>query len=180
MKPFLANGNNVAQPADLGKAHQQALELLRMRHAYPLLTLGKSELIKEKVSFPGAGRDQQAGLILMGVDDTKGADIDKNFDGLLVAINASPNAISQPVSEMKGLELKLFPVLTDGVDDDPLLKESTWNAETGTVTIPARSAVVFVQEQKATDPENSTPTEPGPGIRAPIRRIRTRVSRRQA
>ncbi|MDP9832253.1 pullulanase-type alpha-1,6-glucosidase [Trueperella abortisuis] len=153
MKPFLDNPANVASADDLAKAHAQALELLRLRQAHPLLTLGNAQLIKEKVTFPGSGKDQQAGLILMRVDDTVGEDVDPNSDGLLVAINASPEALSQDIDEMKGLELSLSPVLTDGQDDDPVLKETTWDSETGTVTVPARSAVVLVQGQAEPEPE---------------------------
>ncbi|MEW6870219.1 pullulanase-type alpha-1,6-glucosidase [Trueperella pyogenes] len=160
MRPFLTNSRNVAKPEDLAKAHSQALELLRMRQAYPLLTLGKADLIKEKVSFPGAGRDQQAGLILMRVDDTKGTDVDKNYDGLLVAINASPEEIRQHIPEMKGLELELSPILTDGVDDDPILGQATWDSDSGTAKIPARSAVVFVQKQKSDDPADPPTPDP--------------------
>ncbi|WIM08641.1 DUF3372 domain-containing protein [Trueperella bernardiae] len=160
MKPFLENTANVASPQELAKAHAQALELLRLRHAHPLLTLGSAELVKEKVTFPGAGKDQQAGLILMRVDDTVGADVDPDSDGLLVAINASPVELSQGIDEMKGLTLSLSPVLTDGQDDDPVLQGTTWDSETGTVTIPARSAVVLVQEKAAPEPKEVTPEVP--------------------
>ena len=112
------------------------------------------------MTFPGAGKDQQAGLILMRVDDTVGADVDPDSDGLLVAINASPVELSQGIDEMKGLTLSLSPVLTDGQDDDPVLQGTTWDSETGTVTIPARSAVVLVQEKAAPEPKEVTPEVP--------------------
>lgn len=160
VKPFLENTANVASPEDLAKAHAQALELLRLRHAHPLLTLGSAELVKEKVTFPGAGKDQQAGLILMRVDDTVGADVDPDSDGLLVAMNASPAELSQSIEEMKGLTLSLSPVLTDGQDDDPILQGTAWDSETGTVTIPARSEVVLVQEKVAPEPKEATPEVP--------------------
>ena len=147
MRPFLENPENVASPEDIAMSHAQALELLRLRSEHPLLTLGDATLIKEKVTFPGAGSDQQAGLILMRVDDTVGSDVDPLSDGLLVAINGSPEALTQEIPEMAGLELALSPVLTDGVDDDPVLLETTWDATTGKITVPARSAVVLVQDQ---------------------------------
>ena len=47
--------------------------MLKLRSTNPLLTLGSAELIKGRVTFPNAGADQTAGLIVMHVADPAGA-----------------------------------------------------------------------------------------------------------
>ncbi|MDO5495901.1 MAG: pullulanase-type alpha-1,6-glucosidase, partial [bacterium] len=149
MRPYLENPAIMPAPADIAASNAQALELLRLRSAHPLLTLGSTALIQEMVSFPNAGAEQTAGLILMWIDDTTGRDIDPETDGVLVAFNASPEPITEDVEGLAGTQLELSPVHTDGIDDDPVLLTTEWVAETGTITVPARSAVVLVAPQLA-------------------------------
>ncbi|MFD0866878.1 pullulanase-type alpha-1,6-glucosidase, partial [Tessaracoccus lubricantis] len=161
MRPLLEDPANLPSPDDIATSRARALELLRLRSTYPLLTLGSAEAISEKVSFPNAGAGQTPGLILMRIDDTVGADVDAEVDGLLVAFNATPEAITEQVDGMAGVDLALSPVLTDGPDADPVLAGTNWVASSGTLTIPARSAVVLVAEQE------QGPTKPTPPVTAP-------------
>ena len=144
MKPLLANPALKPAPADIATSHDAALELLHLRSTNPLLTLGSADLIKQKVTFPNAGADQTAGLIVMHIADPAGAgDLDPTRDSVLVAFNASPAPITEAIDGLAGVEYALDPVLTDGVRDDPVLATTTWDAATGTLTIPARSVVVL-------------------------------------
>jgi hypothetical protein len=144
MRPLLANPALKPAPSDIATSHDAALELLQLRSTNPLLTLGSSELIKERVTFPNAGADQTAGLIVMHVEDPAGdGDLDPAKESVLVAINASPDAITEAIDGQAGVEYVLDPVLTDGVRDDPLLAATTWDAGSGTLTVPARSVVVL-------------------------------------
>ncbi|HMQ65259.1 MAG TPA: pullulanase-type alpha-1,6-glucosidase [Arachnia sp.] len=145
MAVYLENSANKPAPSDIAFSRARALELLKLRAQYPLLTLDDAAAIMEKVTFPNAGADQSAGLILMRIDDTVGADVDPAVEGLLVAFNASPETISEQVDGMAGLALELSPILTEGEDADPVLATTAWDAATGTITVPARSAVVLVQ-----------------------------------
>ena len=156
MRTYLEDPANKPAPEDIAFSRARALELLELRSTYPLLTLGSAAAINEKVTFPNAGADQTAGLILMHVDDTVGADVDPAVDGLLVAVNASPEAITEKVDDMAGVALELSPVLTEGDNADPVLAATAWDAATGTLTVPARSAVVLVEAQ---DPKPSDPPE---------------------
>jgi len=144
MRPLLADPALKPAPSDIAMSRDAALELLQLRSTNPLLTLGSAELIKERVTFPNAGADQTAGLIVMHVADPAGAaDVDPAKDGLLVAINASPEAITEAIDGQAGIEYVLDPVLTDGVRDDPVVATTTWETSSGTLTIPARSVVVL-------------------------------------
>ncbi|GAA3862336.1 pullulanase-type alpha-1,6-glucosidase [Tessaracoccus defluvii] len=143
MRPLLADPALTPSPADIAEAHARALDLLRLRRAYPLLRLGSARRIRAKVSFPNAGPGQSAGLILLRIDDTRGRDVDPDLDGLLVAFNASPETIVEEVDGMAGLRLSLAPLLLAG--GDPVLTRTTWDAPSGTLSIPGRSVAVLVQ-----------------------------------
>ena len=80
----------------------------------------------------------------MRIDDTAGAGADPALDGVLVVFNASPSSVSQVVPGLTGASLSLSPVQATGAD--PVVKTSTWDAGTGTATVPARTVAVFVQE----------------------------------
>ncbi|WP_164712280.1 pullulanase-type alpha-1,6-glucosidase [Trueperella bialowiezensis] len=152
MAPYLNNPANVASAQDIATARAQALDLLRLRRAHRLLTLGDADAICEKVSFPGAGPDQQAGLIIMRVDDTVGTPVDPVQAGLLVAINAAPHVLSQQIEDMAGVDLTLSPVHTNRPGADPVLLTTRWEAESGTLHVPPRSAVVLVHYRASNTP----------------------------
>ncbi len=81
-------------------------DLAKLRHTYSLLRLGKGEEVIKRVKFHNTGSDQIPGLIIMSIDN--GIQVDdvstNNIDGLVVAINASPNTINFTLP-VEGLEL---------------------------------------------------------------------------
>ena len=48
--------------------------------------------IQDRVSFPGGGPGQTPGVIVMAIDDSRGRDIDRRLEGVVVVFNASPEA----------------------------------------------------------------------------------------
>ena len=121
-----------------------AQDLLRLRFSTPLFRLGSAAAINAKLTFPASGTSSAVpGVIAMRIDDTAGAGADPALDGVLVVFNASPSAVSQVVPGMAGASLSLSPVQASGAD--PVVKTSTWDAATGTATVPARTVAVFVQ-----------------------------------
>ncbi|MRG59625.1 pullulanase-type alpha-1,6-glucosidase [Agromyces sp. CFH 90414] len=145
MAPLLADPALKPQPADIAAAEASALDLLRVRSSVDLLQLGSAELIDEKVTFPNSGPDAAPGLITMLIDDTVGDDVDPALDGALVVFNASPEPVTAPVEGLAGRDFALNDVQAEGADE--VVKATAWDAATGTVTIPARSAAVLVDEQ---------------------------------
>ncbi|RTE50681.1 pullulanase-type alpha-1,6-glucosidase [Actinobaculum sp. 352] len=143
MRPYLSNANLVPDAAAMTASHEQALDLLRLRSSSELFTLDDADLIKEKVSFPNAGPNATPGLLVMRIDDTAGADIDPERDGLLVVFNASPNAITEAINGMEGTDLTLSQIQQDGGDE--VVKQTVW--DNGTVTIPGRTVAVLEQKQ---------------------------------
>ena len=143
MRPLLADPALKPSAAEIAAANAQALDLLRLRYSTPLLRLGSADLIKQKVSFPGSGADATPGLLVMRVDDTVGTDVDPALDGVLVVFNASPAIITEKVPGLAGRALALSQVQKDGAD--AVVKTTTWDAASGTVTVPGRTVAVLTQ-----------------------------------
>lgn len=142
MAPLLANPALKPAASDIASAEDAALDLLRVRSEVDLLRLGSAELIQQKVSFPNGGTDAAPGVITMVIDDLLGENVDPELEGALVVFNASPDAVTQTVDSLEGRSFALTPALANGAD--PVVKTTTWDAETGTVTVPARSVAVLV------------------------------------
>ncbi len=127
------------------QSRQMHLDLLRLRKAHPLLTLGSAELIRQAVSFPGLDTTCQPGLICMLVD---GAALRGEAGGgpdsaVLVVFNASPHLVEKSLDVLKGRDFLLSPVQAEGSDDT--VKASSWNKETGSFGVPPRTTAVFVE-----------------------------------
>lgn len=145
LAPLLADPANKPGASDIAAAEASALDLLRVREEVGLLRLGSAELIEQKVTFPNSGPDAEPGVVVMLIDDLVGDDVDPVLEGALVVFNASPEVVTQVVPELEGRRFALTPALAKG--SDAVVKTTTWDAATGTVTIPARSAVVLVDRQ---------------------------------
>ncbi|HHQ4581732.1 TPA: pullulanase-type alpha-1,6-glucosidase [Aeromonas hydrophila] len=125
-------------------------ELAELRQSSRLLRLGSGAEVIKRVDFRNTGSDQEAGLIVMTVDDgvNAGADLDPAIDGLVVMINATnaPQSISdfrdgndQPIDLTS---LQLSPAHHGG---ESIARDATVNG--GTLTLGAWSAAVFVKPQ---------------------------------
>jgi pullulanase-type alpha-1,6-glucosidase len=139
-------GNAALKPSatDVATASAAAQDLLRLRFSTPLFRLGSADLIKAKVGFPVSGTpDAHPGVVVMRIDDTVGPDVDPALKGVLVVVNASPSAVSQRVPALAGSTWALSPVQASG--SDPVVKGTTWDAASGTATVPARTVAVLVQ-----------------------------------
>lgn len=70
-------------------------DLAKLRKTYPLLRLGKGEEVIQRLAFHNTGSQQVPGVIIMSIDNgSQVSDLDPNLDGLIVAINATPDAIN--------------------------------------------------------------------------------------
>ncbi|HEV6954522.1 MAG TPA: pullulanase-type alpha-1,6-glucosidase [Promicromonospora sp.] len=141
-QPLLADPALEPAPDDIAFAAAQARELLELRHSTDLFRLGSAELIEQKVTFPGSGPDAVPGVITMSIDDTAGRrDVDRRLDGVLVVLNASPEAATVEVPELAGRRYALSRVQARGID--PVVRQTTWDRATGTVTVPPRTVAVL-------------------------------------
>ena len=82
-------------------------------------------------------------MIVMLIDDLVGADVDPALEGALVVFNASPEAMTQTVAGARRAAASRCRRCRRTARD-PVVKTTTWDAATGTVTVPARSVAVLV------------------------------------
>ena len=150
---------------DMAASSQHLQELLAIRADSPLFRLGTAAEVQERLAFANTGPAQVPGLIVMTLDDpavtprTTG-DLDPDADRLAVLFNPTDAAITYAVGSWAGEDgVALHPV--QAASADPVVRGATFDAATGTFTIPARTTAVFVD---ATD--DSTP----PVVTAELRR----------
>ncbi|MDO4901358.1 alpha-1,6-glucosidase domain-containing protein [Actinomyces sp.] len=130
-------------PEDIATAREQALDLLRLRRSSQLFSLGSAALIRERVSFP-SGDFEVPGLVVMLIDDGAGAgDVDPDLDGLLVVINPAPGAVEQRVDALVDRYFELSDIQMEG--GDPIVKDTRFDAGTGTITVPGRTVAVLCE-----------------------------------
>ena len=146
MVPMLEDPAKNPAPEDIASSSEVTLDLLRLRSSTPLFTLGDAELIRQKVTFPNAGPEATPGLLVMRIDDTVGPDVDPALDGVVTVFNASDEPLTEQIEHMAGLGYTLHEVQADGADE--VVKGASWDAETGTVSVPAHTVAVFVAAQE--------------------------------
>ena len=144
-RPLLEDPALVPTPADIAAASSQAQDLLRLKQSTELFRLGEAKLIKQKLTFPAGGPTEIPGVIVMRLDDTVGADVDRKIDGVLTVFNASPEPQTIVLTELAGKSYQLS--RTQATGTDAVVKTTTWDTATGTVTVPARTVAVLVDDQ---------------------------------
>lgn len=143
MQPLLANSALKPTAAHIEHSSELVNQLIELRFSSDLLRLGSADLINEKITFPESGANATPGLITMFIDDTLGIDADPERDSALVVFNASPNEIVEVLPALIGRDLVLSEIQQGGVDE--IVKGTEWDAETGTLIIPARSVAVLFE-----------------------------------
>jgi pullulanase-type alpha-1,6-glucosidase len=141
-RPLLADPALRPGPRDLATAAARAGDLLRIRQSSPLFRLPTAAAIRQRVGFPLGGPAQTPGVVVMTLDDTAGADLDRRWERIVVVLNASPAATTQTVPGQAGRAFGLHPVQAGG--GDPVVRTSGYDRATGSFRVPARTAAVFV------------------------------------
>ena len=85
-------------------------EMLQIRKSSPLFRLRTEADVIAHLSFINTGLQQTPGLIGMVLDDTRGGDIDPNYEKIVVVFNATQNETAFTDNTLTGLALELHPV----------------------------------------------------------------------
>ncbi|MCL6512685.1 MAG: DUF3372 domain-containing protein [Anaerolineae bacterium] len=143
MKPLLANPALQPTPADIAFARDYFRDMLRIRRSSPLFRMRTADQIKARVAFYNASLDQIPGLIVMEISDQdKTESLDRQFARIVVLFNAGPQPVTFTEAKLRGLKLSLHPIQAGG--SDPLVKQSRYDAATGSFSVPGRTTAVFV------------------------------------
>ncbi|MET8446421.1 pullulanase-type alpha-1,6-glucosidase [Streptomyces sp. NPDC005209] len=106
-------------------------DLLRIRTTEKAFSLGTAAQVQSRLSFPLSGKDETPGVITMQLGD------------LVVVFNATPQRQEQRITGLTGAHYRLHPVQAAGADST--VKSSSYEAESGTFTVPRRSVAVFTR-----------------------------------
>ncbi|MGQ3051663.1 MAG: pullulanase-type alpha-1,6-glucosidase [Roseateles sp.] len=137
----LVDASIAPRPAEIAWARDVFRDLLRIRAGTLLLRLTSAAEIRKRVSFPGGGAGQNPVLIATRID---GAGLPgAGFKAMMTLMNAAPTAQTLALPEEAGARWVLHPVQRQGADARVRREARAWK---GRFEVPARSAVVFVQD----------------------------------
>jgi hypothetical protein len=159
MAPLLANPDLAPQPEHIAASAAHFREMAEIRAGSPLFRLQTAEEVQARLRFLNTGPDQVPGVIIMDLSDTTGENLDPNYDRVVVVFNANDEELVYAAAELAGRTLELHPVLAASAD--PIVAGSSWDAATGTFTVPGRTTAVFVQAE-GTEPAATATPEPTP------------------
>jgi pullulanase-type alpha-1,6-glucosidase len=140
IQPLLANPEIAPTEEHIILSRNLFGNLLQIRTSSPLFRLQTTQQIIDLVRFHNTGPDQIPGLIAMSVSDDPVADLDPNYDVIMVLFNADPRTISFKLNGWQTNELQLHPAQ----NQDPTLSLAKFDPSTQTFIIPGSTAVVFV------------------------------------
>ncbi len=144
MQPLLARAADIApSPADIAFARGAFLDLLRIRASTSLLRLRSADDIRQRLTLLNTGPAQNP-VVLVGHVDGRGYP-GATFRELLYAVNADPRPQVLRLETLRGHAFELHPVHRAPAAGDPRpAREAAFDPATGQLTVPARTAVVFV------------------------------------
>ena len=142
------NVNANPSVTDVDWMRQSFQEMLTIRATSPLFRLTSADEVNNRVTFHNTGADQIPSLIAMSIDDgvTAGADLDANYDALMVIFNYS-NGQQQLVVPDAAAGFTLH-AIQQGSNDSVVTGASfAVVSSEPTFTVPALTAAVFVLAQ---------------------------------
>jgi pullulanase len=143
-KPLLANPALRPQPQDIAFTRDAFRDLLAIRASSTLFRLRTADEVAQRLRFFNVGPQQEATLIAAHLDGRghPGA----NFAGITYFINVDKVAHVVSDAQARGKRLRLHPVHTVPAAGDKRAVQARFDNASGSFTIPARTAVVFVEE----------------------------------
>jgi pullulanase len=143
MKPLLADPGIAPAPADIRFARDAFLDLLRIRGSSTLFRLRTADDVSRRLKLLNTG-PAQVPTVVVGHLQGRGLP-GAGFAEVLYAINVGTGASALNLPELKGRAYRLHPVhlKADAADRRPA-EASSWNADTATLTVPPRTALVYV------------------------------------
>ncbi|MFB7592704.1 pullulanase-type alpha-1,6-glucosidase [Streptomyces sp. NPDC056169] len=128
-KPLLVNPALTAGCEQIDGASAAYRDLQKIRTTEPVFSLATAGQVQSALSFPLSGSEETPGVITMRLGD------------LVVVLNATPGQRTQKVADLAGKGYRLHPVQANG--SDPVVKSASYEAGSGTFTVPARTVAVF-------------------------------------
>lgn len=137
-----AGDNATPQAANIAAMDDYFQELVSLRSSSGLFSLGEGSEIIRRVQFHNTGSTQTPGVIVMSIDNSASlydATIDSERDGVLVVLNASPDALEDfagfdasdyqlsSIQSAAGSDSIAYNSLASSVDEDGFLSVPAWS-----------------------------------------------------
>ncbi|MDP2370821.1 alpha-1,6-glucosidase domain-containing protein [Rhodoferax sp.] len=143
MAPLLANSAIKPGAEQIAWTRDAFRDLLKIRASSSLFRLRSAEDIKSRLSFHNTGSTQEPTVLAGHLNGSAYAGA--AFKEVLYFINVDKAAQTLTVDALKGRAFTLHPVHTAAAAADKrVAADARYGAASGTFTLPARSAVVFV------------------------------------
>jgi pullulanase/glycogen debranching enzyme len=142
-RPVLADASIKPSPRDIAWMRGAFRDLLRIRASSTLFRMRTADDVQRRLSFRNVGPEQNPAVVAAHLDgvDYPGA----GFREMLYLVNVAPEAQRLALPEDAGKPYVLHPVQRSaGAVDRRPATQARFEAITGTFTIPARTAVVYV------------------------------------
>lgn len=145
MQPVLANPLIKPDTRAILQARDVYENFLAIRKDSTLFRMRSAQDVIERLKFHNVGPDQVPGLVVMSIDGAsprpyQGA----GYARVVVLFNVDKVAKRFAIPELKGKQLALHGIQRGGADE--VVKTSAYDQASGTFSVPARSAAVFVQQ----------------------------------
>ncbi len=146
MRPLLARAAEIRPtPQDIAWSRDAFRDLLAIRASSTLFRLRTAHDVEQRLRFYNTGAQQVPSVIVGRLDGAgyPGA----RFKAITYVINADKVAQQVAIKEEQGRRYRLHPVhLRAGAADRRIAAGAKYDTATGAFSVPARSAVVFVEE----------------------------------
>jgi pullulanase len=145
LKPRLADPALKPAPADIAFTRDAFRDLLKIRASSTLLRLRSASEVQRRLRFHNTGPGQEP-TVVVGQLDGRGLP-GAGFAELLYAVNTAPQAHTLVLTALRGRAYRLHPVhQAPGAADPRPAAQARWDAATGTLQVPARTALVYVSD----------------------------------
>ena len=145
LRPLLANPAIKPAPADIAFTRDAFVDLLRIRQSSTLFRLRSADDVANRLSLPNTGPAQQAAVV---VGHLNGRGLGgAGFAEVLYAVNADKASVTLQLPQFQNRPFVLHPVhrSPQAADKRPS-EQARWDANTGQLLVPARTALVYVLE----------------------------------
>ena len=140
MQPLLANPALKPAPANIQYTTQAFQDLMNIRYSSGLFRMQTFAEVQQNLTFLNTGQNQIPGVIAMRLNGN-GRNYGR-YQQVLVIFNASNAPVSISDASLQGVPFQLHPVQRSS--SDAATRQSTFQASSGTATVPALTTAVYV------------------------------------
>ena len=140
MTPLLGNPAYTPQPANIAYCSAAFSELLQIRYSSQLFRMPTFKDVQQNLIFLNTGQRQIPGLIVMKLDANGYPS--EGYKHILVVFNATNSSVTFSDIRLQGQPLYLHPAQQHS--NDPATRQSSFNSNRGSATVPALTTAVFV------------------------------------